>query len=248
MQLKELADYNASLLQTGLFKDYCPNGIQVEGRGDVARIATAVTASLAVLEAAILWGADALLVHHGYFWRGESAEIVGLKKRRLATLLQHDVSLLTYHLPLDAHPTLGNNAQLGQRLGLTETGRCGPQNMICLGNVTSSIPLKQFAQHVTQTLGKTPLLLGDETRTVQRVAWCSGGAQGYFEEAITQDVDVFLTGEVSEQCFHLAHETGVGFIAAGHHATERWGIQALGAHLADHFGLQHAFFDQDNPV
>lgn len=248
MQLKELANYNASLLQTALFKDYCPNGIQVEGRAEVTRIATAVTASLAVLEAALEWGADAILVHHGYFWRGESPEITGLKKQRLAHLLRHDVSLLAYHLPLDAHVTLGNNARLGQLLGLVELGRCGAQNMVWLGDLPQAVSLGEFAARVAEKLGKVPLVLGDEARLVQRVGWCSGGAQGYFEEAIAHGAEVYLSGEVSEQSFHLAQEAGVGFVAAGHHATERWGVQALGAHLAEKFGLQHRFFDQDNPV
>ena len=248
MLLNELRDYNASLLQTNQFKDYCPNGVQVEGRAEVRRIATGVTASQQVLDAAIAWGADAILVHHGYFWRNEDAAIVGIRKQRIAQLLRNDVSLLAYHLPLDAHAELGNNAQLGRLLGLSEQGRFGEQNIVCLGTLESPQSLAQFAQQIGHSLLRTPQVIGDANKRIHKVAWCSGAAQGYFEEAIAQGVDAYLTGEISEQNFHQANETGVAFIAAGHHATERYGIQALGAHLANQFGLEHRFFDQDNPV
>jgi len=248
MLLNELRDYSASLLQTGLFKDYCPNGLQVEGRAEVLRIATGVTASQQVLDAAIAWGADAILVHHGYFWRSEDAAITGIKKRRIAQLLRNDVSLLAYHLPLDAHPELGNNARFGKLLGLIEQGRFGEQNIACLGELASPQTLAQFAARIGQVLQRIPLVVGDETGNIRKVAWCSGGAQGYFEAAIAQGVDVYISGEISEQSFHLAQESGVAFIAAGHHATERSGIQALGEHLSVRFGLEHRFFDQDNPV
>ncbi|OGS80449.1 MAG: Nif3-like dinuclear metal center hexameric protein [Gallionellales bacterium GWA2_55_18] len=248
MLLNELRDYNVSLLQTGMFKDYCPNGVQVEGRAEVRRIATGVTASQQVLDAAIAWGADAVLVHHGYFWRGEDAAITGIKKRRIAELLRHDVSLLTYHLPLDAHPELGNNARLGKLLGLIEQGRFGEQNIACIGELEHPQTLAQFAAWIGGRLQRVPQTIGDNAKNIRKVAWCSGGAQGYFEAAITQGADAFVTGEISEQNFHLANESGVAFIAAGHHATERHGIRALGEHLAAHFGLEHRFFDQDNPV
>ncbi len=248
MLLNELRDYNASLLQTGLFKDYCPNGIQVEGRAEVRRIATGVTASQQVVDAAIAWGADAVLVHHGYFWRSEDAAITGIKKRRIAELLRHDVSLLAYHLPLDAHPELGNNARLGKLLGLTEQGQFGEQNIACIGELEPPQTLAQFAAWVGGRLQRVPQIIGDNTRNIRKVAWCSGDAQGYFEEAIAKGADAFITGEISEQNFHIANESGVAFIAAGHHATERMGIKALGEHLAERFGLEHKFFDQDNPV
>jgi len=248
MKLDELRDYNASLLQTTLFKDYCPNGVQVEGRAQVQRIATAVTASQQVLDEAIAWGADAILVHHGYFWRNEDACIVGIKKRRIAQLLSNDVSLLAYHLPLDAHAELGNNARLGKLLGMTEQGRFGEQNVACFGVLETPRTLSSFAEQIEQGLQRKPQVIGEASKVISRVAWCSGGAQGYFEAAIAQGVDAFLTGEISEQNFHLAHETGVAFIAAGHHATERPGIRALGEHLAGRFALEHCFFDQNNPV
>ena len=248
MLLNELRDYNASLLQISLFKDYCPNGVQVEGRAEVRRIATGVTASQYVLESAIAWGADAILVHHGYFWRSEDAAITGIKKRRIAHLLRNDVSLLAYHLPLDAHPELGNNAQLGKLLGLEERGRFGEQNIACFGVLESPMLLTQLAQRVEHELQRVPQIIGDGAKSVHKVAWCSGGAQDYFEAAIVRGVDAYLTGEVSEQNFHLAQESGVAFIAAGHHATERHGVQALGKHLSERFALEHRFFDQNNPI
>jgi len=248
MLLNDLRDYNASLLQTVLFKDYCPNGVQVEGRAEVRRIASAVTASQQALDNAIEWGADAVLVHHGYFWRNEDATITGIKKRRIAQLLRNDVSLLAYHLPLDAHAELGNNAQLGKLLGMTAQGRFGEQNIAWLGELEQAQPLAQFVQQTEHDLKRTPQVIGESGKMIHKVAWCSGGAQGYFEAAIALGVDAYITGEISEQNFHLANESGVAFIAAGHHATERLGIKALGEHLASRFGLEHKFFDQANPV
>ncbi len=248
MKLVELLDYNASLLQTAQFKDYCPNGMQVEGKSEVRRIATAVTASQQVIDEAIAWGADAILVHHGYFWRGEEASIVGIKKRRIAKLLQHDVSLIAYHLPLDAHAVLGNNAQLADLLNLRETGRFGDQNIACHGLLDTELTLDALAKRISSALRRPPQSIGEADKLIRRVAWCSGGAQGYFEAAIANGVDAYITGEISEQNYHLSNESGVAFIAAGHHATERLGIQALGLHLAEKYQLQHRFFDQDNPV
>ena len=248
MLLETLRDYNASLLQTGLFRDYCPNGVQVEGRPEIRRIATAVSASQFVLDAAIAWGADAILVHHGYFWRNEDPTLTGLKKHRIARLLSEEVSLLAYHLPLDAHPELGNNARLGVSLGVAERGRFGEQNIACHGELLQPCSASIFADRVARVLQRQPLLVGPPDKPLRKLAWCSGGAQSYFEQAIALGVDAFLTGEISEQNVHAAEESGVVFIAAGHHATERYGIHALGEHLAGHFGLAHRFFDQANPV
>jgi dinuclear metal center YbgI/SA1388 family protein len=248
MRLIEMRDYIESELAVSRFRDYCPNGLQVEGRAEIRRIATGVTASQAVLEAATAWGADAILVHHGYFWRSEDAAIAGIKKRRVAHLLKHDVSLLAYHLPLDAHPVLGNNAQLGEVLGLVEHGRFGEQDIAMHGVLAQPQNLQQFAKHIQQTLQRTPQVIGHANPNLVRIAWCSGGGQSYFEQAVALGVDAFLTGEISEQNVHVAQETGVAFIAAGHHATERYGVQALGEHMAAHFGLEHHFFDQENPV
>ncbi len=248
MRLNELRDYIESELAVSRFRDYCPNGIQVEGRAEVRRIATGVTASQAVLEAATAWGADAILVHHGYFWRSEDAALAGIKKRRVAHLLRHDVSLLAYHLPLDAHPELGNNARLGERLGFVEHGRFGEQDIATHGVLAQPQTLQQLARHIQHTLQRAPQIIGHANPTITRIAWCSGAGQGYFEQAVALGVDAFLTGEISEQNVHVAQETGVAFISAGHHATERYGVQALGENLAARFGLEHRFFDQDVPV
>ena len=248
MQLTELSDYIGRLLEISRFRDYAPNGIQVEGKAEIRRIATGVTASQRLLEAATAWGADAIIVHHGYFWRNEDATLTGFKKRRISHLLQHDVSLLGYHLPLDAHPELGNNAQLAKRLGLLANGRFGEQEIAWHGELQQPQTLSQFAAHITQTLQRTPLVIGEGERTLRKIAWCSGGAQSYFEQAVALGVDVFLSGEISEQNVHVARETGVAFISAGHHATERYGVQALGEHLVRQFKIEHCFFDMDNPV
>jgi len=249
MQLIELSDYIGSELAISRFRDYCPNGIQVEGRSEVQRIASGVTASQAVLEAAAAWGADAILVHHGYFWRSEDAVITGVKKRRIARLLEQDISLLAYHLPLDAHPLWGNNTQLAMRLGLVESGRFGEQDIACHGMLAKPLSLADFSKSVAGALRFEPLVVGGgSSGRISRVAWCSGAAQGYFEQAIALGVDVFITGEISESNVHMARESGVAFIAAGHHATERYGVQALGAHLAERFGVEHRFFDEEVPV
>jgi len=248
MQLSELNDYIGRLLEISRFRDYCPNGVQVEGRAEIIRVATGVTASKRLLEAATAWGADAIIVHHGYFWRNEEATLTGIKKQRIAHLLQHDVSLLAYHLPLDAHAELGNNAQLALRLGLLARGNFGEQDIAWHGELQQPQTLSQFSAHITDTLQRTPLVIGDSERTLRRIAWCTGAAQSYFEQAVALGVDAFLSGEISEQSVHIAEETGVAFIAAGHHATERYGVQALGEHLAQQFKIEHRFFDMDNPV
>ena len=248
MLLNDLRDYIASLLDTSHFRDYCPNGVQVQGRAKVRRIASGVTASQKMLEAATAWDADAIVVHHGYFWRNEDAAIVGIKKQRIAHLLRHDISLLAYHLPLDAHAELGNNAQLGQRLGFVEQGRFGEQNIACYGELAQAQTLSKLAQNIAQDLQRTPQVIAEGDPAIQRIAWCTGAAQGYFEAAVALGVDAFLTGEISEQNVHVARESGVAFIAAGHHSTERYGVQALGQHLAARFGIEYRFFDIDNPV
>ncbi len=248
--LSDLVSACDRLLQPGLFKDYCPNGLQVEGRQSVGRIVTGVTASRALIEAAIAAGADAILVHHGLFWRGQDGRVTGWMKQRLALLLQHDISLLAYHLPLDAHAELGNNARLGHQLGFTPQGgwaRFGEQQLGFLGEVESCSGA-ELAARVAQALGRQPTLIDPGMRPIRRVAWCSGGAQGYFEAAIAAGADAFLTGEISEPQAHLARECGVAFLACGHHATERYGAPALGAAVAAELGLQHEFIDIDNPA
>ena len=248
MLRNELVAYLDGFLGVAGFRDYCPNGLQVEGRDDVAVIVTGVTASAALLEAAVAANADALLVHHGYFWKGEDARIVGMRRRRIATLLAHELNLLAYHLPLDAHPDVGNNAMLAQRLGLAVEGRFGDQDIGAYGALPSAETFAAFTARVGERLERAPLAVGEPDRPVRRVAWCTGGAQGYFEQAAALGVDVFLTGEASEQTYHIARESGVAFVGAGHHATERYGIEALGRHLATRFGLVHRHIDIANPI
>ncbi|QCP51181.1 Nif3-like dinuclear metal center hexameric protein [Trinickia violacea] len=244
----ELELYLNSVLETGRFKDYCPNGLQVEGRRRINKIATGVTASLAFLEAALEWGADAVLVHHGYFWRNEAPQITGRKYKRLKLLLANDLNLFAFHLPLDDHPEYGNNAQLGERMGWIPDGRFGDQDLGWMTTLPMPITLAHFAAQVEQTLGREPLVLGDPDWELRRVAWCTGGAQSYFEAAIDAGADVFLTGEISEPTTHMSAESGVAYLAAGHHATERFGVQALGAHLSETFDVEHLFIDIHNPV
>lgn len=236
------------LLQPERFKDYGPNGLQVEGKDSIQRIVSGVTASRALIEAAIAARADALFVHHGLFWRGQDGRIVGWMKERLRLLLAHDISLFAYHLPLDAHPDLGNNAQLGRVLGWQADQRFGEQELGCVASAAFT-HAQALAAHVERVLGRAATLVpGDSARAIRRVAWCTGGAQGFFEAAIAAGADAFITGEISEPQAHLARETGVAFIAAGHHATERYGAPAVAAHMAAQYGLEHQFIDIANPA
>lgn len=249
MELTALTRHLDELLNAAGIRDYCPNGLQVEGRAEVGTLVTGVTASLELVEAAIDAGADAVLVHHGYFWKGEAAPITGMKGRRIARLIQAGVSLLAYHLPLDLHPTLGNNAQLARQAGWMPEGRFGEDELGCFGQPsTPGQCAEAVARELGTVLGRAPLLVGDGSRPVRRIGWCTGAAQGFFEAAIEAGCDLFVSGEISEQTVHLARESGVPYISAGHHATERYGIQAVGAHLAERFGLSHRFIDIDNPV
>ena len=248
MNREQLVKYLDELLQPGKFRDYCPNGLQVEGRAEVARIVAGVTASQALLDVAVARGAEAIIVHHGYFWKGEDGRVAGIRRQRLKTLLGHDINLFAYHLPLDAHPELGNNAQLAGRLGWLPEGRFGDQDIAWLGSIAVATTAGQLAAQITGGLTRAPLLIGDPERPVRRIGWCTGGAQDYFEQAIAHGVDAFISGEISEQTVHLARESGVAYLACGHHATERYGIAALAAHLSQHCGLQCEFVDLDNPV
>ena len=248
MKREELVSYLDRLLEPTKFKDYCPNGLQVEGRGEVGRIVAGVTASQALLDAAVARGADAVLVHHGYFWRGDDGRVTGIRRQRLGTLINHDINLLAYHLPLDAHPEFGNNAQLALGLDWLPEARFGEQDIAWLGTLAEPADLVTVSGNVARLLGREPLVIGEAGRPVRRIAWCSGGAQGYFEQAIALGVDAYVSGEISEQTMHLARESGVAYIAAGHHATERGGVQALAAHLSEKFGLDCEFVDIENPV
>lgn len=248
MKREELVGYLDELLVPGKFRDYCPNGLQVEGRAEIMRIVAGVTASQDLLDAAVALHADAILVHHGYFWKGEDGRVTGIRRQRLATLLANDINLLAYHLPLDAHPELGNNAQLACLLGFVPESRFGEQDIAWLGALAEPCDLSTLTARVSAVLGRQPLVIGGDDRMIRRIGWCSGGAQGYFEQAIALGVDAYLSGEISEQTVHLARESGVAYLAAGHHATERYGVQALAGHLARQFGIACEFVDLDNPV
>ena len=248
---QQLAAAFDRLLQPERFNDYGPNGLQVEGRPEVRRIVSGVTASRALIEAAVADGADAVFVHHGLFWRGQDGRVTGWMKQRLALLLRHDINLFAYHLPLDAHPELGNNAQLGAVLGLQAQARFGEQDLGFLGGRPDGASFdnpQSLAGHVQRVLGRNVTLVEGGSGAVSRVAWCTGGAQGYFEAAIAAGAQAFITGEISEPQAHYARECGVSFLACGHHATERYGAPAVAANVAAALGLEHRFVDIDNPA
>ena len=244
----QIESYLATLLAVERFKDYGPNGLQVEGRGEVSRLVSGVTASLALIDAAIAVHADAILVHHGLFWRGQDGRLTGWLAERVKRLMAHGINLFAYHLPLDAHAEFGNNAQLGLQLGLVADARFGEQDLGFAGPATQERSLGALAQRVQTALAREPLVLPGDGRALTRIGWCTGGAQGYFEAAIAAGVDAFITGEVSEPQAHLARETGVAFLACGHHATERFGAPAVAAHVAERFGLEHRFIEIENPA
>ncbi|HSR01372.1 MAG TPA: Nif3-like dinuclear metal center hexameric protein [Methylophilaceae bacterium] len=248
MQLKELDNYIAQLLQPERFNDYCPNGLQVEGKTEIKSIVTGVTANMALLEAAQAVNADTILVHHGYFWRGESPVVTGIKKRRLQFLLAHDINLFAYHLPLDANLELGNNVMLGKVLEFGSVAYLDDKNMMPWIQLKQEKRLSVFADEVGLKLNRQVQYIGQPDKLIKTVAWCTGAAQSYIEQAILHDVDVFISGEISEQTVHMARESNTAYISAGHHATERYGIKALGEHLAEKFKLQHQFIDINNPI
>jgi dinuclear metal center YbgI/SA1388 family protein len=240
-----------ALLQPERFKDYGPNGLQVEGKEEVHRIVSGVTASLALIEAAVLAQADAIFVHHGLFWRGHDGRVTGWMRKRLAVLLKHDINLFAYHLPLDAHPELGNNAQLGLKLGLQAKARFGEQDLGFLGARADGgcfAGAQELASHVQKALGRQVVAVEGARREIRRIGWCTGGAQGYFESAIAAGADAFITGEISEPQTHYARECGVAFLACGHHASERYGAPAAAGHVAAQLGIEHQFIDIDNPA
>lgn len=247
----QLLKHLDTLLNSARIKDYCPNGLQVEGSEDVHYVVTGVTASQALIDAAIACGADTILVHHGYFWKGENERITGIKKERLKSLLQHDINLIAYHLPLDLHPVYGNNVQLADVLGLQIDGllnEADPSMPGHIGRLPEPMTGRQFADWIGQQLQRVPQHIGEANDIVETVAWCTGGAQGYLQAAIDAGVDAYITGEINEPAVHLARETGTHFYAAGHHATERYGAKALGEYLAQEFHLRVDFIDIDNPA
>ncbi len=248
---QDILNYLSELLQPQLFRDYCPNGLQVEGAPEIKSIVCGVTANQALIDAAIAVKADTILVHHGYFWRGENPCVTGMMQKRLSTLLKNNINLLAYHLPLDAHETLGNNAQLANVLQLIPDGQFADASGPALGRMgrlETPMTGEQFAQHISQALDREPLHIPGGASEITRVAWCTGAAQDFITDVVDLNVDAYITGEVSERTVSIARETGIHFYAAGHHATERYGVLALGVHLSDHFEIDYQFIDIDNPV
>jgi len=251
VSLKELELELKKVLRPEQFKDYCPNGLQVEGRKEISKLVTGVTACQELITAAAEAGADALLVHHGYFWRGEDQSISGIKKVRIEALLKHKLSLLAYHLPLDVHQEFGNNVQLGKVLGIEINGELGKQNnhpIGLTGTIDQGTDFETLKALIADKLDRQPLAIEGKSKTIKSVAWCTGAAQNYIELAVAAGADAYITGEVSEPTVHIARESGIHFFSAGHHATERYGVQAVGSYLASKFNLNHQFIDIDNPV
>ena len=251
VRLKDIDITLRKLLNPDEFDDYCPNGIQVEGKAEIQKIVTGVTASRALIEAAIVEEADLILVHHGYFWKGEELTITGLKKVRIQLLLSKDISLCAYHLPLDAHPRLGNNAQLAKILGIIHQTPLDVSNkhpLVFSGILSEPQSFKQFETFLQSKLGQKPISIEGRSKKIKSIVWCSGAAQGFIELAVKSGADAYLTGEVSEQTVHIARESGIHFFAAGHHATERYGVQALGEYLANEHSISHTYIDIPNPV
>lgn len=248
MRLKQLCDFCSEYLRIDDFSDYCPNGLQVEANDEVKHIVCGVTASQALIEAAIEQGADTLIVHHGYFWKGEAQSLTGMKGRRIRSLIKNDINLLAFHLPLDAHAEVGNNVQLARVLGWTVDASFGEQGILYEGRLDVSLSVHELGADIESKLQSRVLVISAGDHPVTRLAWCTGAAQGYIEAAAERGVDAFVSGEVSEPTFHIAREMGIHYIAAGHHATERYGVQALGAVIAERFDVTQTFIDIPNPV
>jgi len=248
MQLEQLCEFCDEYLKVDDFNDYCPNGLQVEANPRVEHIVCGVTASQALIEAAIEQGADTLIVHHGYFWKGESQPITGYKARRIGSLIRNDINLLAYHLPLDAHAEVGNNVQLARVMEWQLSRSCGEQGLLFEGSLPRRQSLVELTSEIETRLDTRALVIDAGDHPIERIAWCTGAAQGFIEAAADCGVDAFVSGEISEPTFHLARELGIHYIAAGHHATERFGVQALAAEIANRFDVRQQFIDIANPV
>ena len=247
-QLKRALDEE---LNSAAFNDYCPNGLQVEGSAVISRVVSGVTACQALIDRAVALEADAILVHHGYFWRGEDPCLVGMKGRRVSALIRANINLFAYHLPLDNHPMLGNNAGLGRALKFSSWSSLKEHDAsypVFTGSYEKNRPLSEVSQGLSEVLGRSITTVGEADTTIRSVAWCTGGGQGYIDDAADAGVDLFITGEMSEQTVHVARERNIAFIAAGHHATERFGARALGDWVAKKFDIEHEFVDIDSPA
>lgn len=251
MKNTKLANKLDQFLEIHQFKDYCPNGLQIEGRSEVNKIISGVTANQALIDIAVAEKADAILVHHGFFWKGERQEIVGMKYKRIKALLENGINLYAYHLPLDVHPQLGNNAQLAKLLGITDRRPLEPWDKRSVGRVgkfTEAVAAEVLSARIESVLARKPLHIDGGPKEIQSIAWCTGGGQDYITIAAEQGIDAFISGEISERTVHIAREMGIHYYAAGHHATERYGVQALGEWLKDELALDVQFIDVDNPV
>ncbi len=248
VDIRELLAYCERLLEPETYRDYAPNGLQVEGRGEIRRLITGVTACQDLLDTAVEAQADVVLVHHGYFWKNEPETITGMKRRRIATLLAHDINLIGYHLPLDGHDEIGNNAWLAHTLGMHVTGRFGHQQLAVSGRLERPTTGAELAARIADRLNREPLVVGPTDRPIRRIGLCTGGAQDMLGEAIELGLDAFISGEISERTTHMARESGVTYFAAGHHATETGGVRLLGERIAAEFGIEHRFIDIENPV
>ena len=249
--LTQLSELLQSTLKPHLFNDYCPNGLQVEGRAHIKRVVTGVTACQALIDKAIELQADAVLVHHGFFWKNENPCVIGIKQKRLKALLAHDISLFAYHLPLDAHHELGNNVQLAKKLGLGMTEALYPDNPKQVGNIAildEAMLATDFASLCERVLMQKPIHITGSNPLIKKIGFCTGAAQGFIEQAVLMGCDAYLSGEISEPTVHVARETGIHYFGAGHHATERYGVQAVGEFLAAKLGIEHVFVDIENPV
>lgn len=247
----ELSLYLHEFLSCDRYVDYAPNGMQVEGKDEIKRICTAVTASSDVIAEAVAWKADALLVHHGYFWRGEDPVITGMKRERIAKLLNNNINLFAYHLPLDCHPDLGNNACLAKLLLVdsVHVHKAGTtEGLLWSGTLSQTMTARQLSEFLDTKLTRKPVHIEGNDQAISRIAWCSGAAQDYIEDASRLGVDAYLSGEVSERTYYQARELGIHYYSCGHHATERYGIESLGNHLSSHFELEHIFIDSNNPI
>lgn len=247
-QVSEIVRYADGLLNAGAYKDYCPNGLQVQGKHEVAQLISAVTASRAAIESAIEAGADALLVHHGLFWNGDGMSVTGMKRDRLAGLLRHDINLIAYHLPLDAHAEHGNNVRFAAMCGLTPRGRFGPENICCHGETGSPLSAAELGTALESAMDRPVLHVAGGPERIHRVGWCTGAGQNFIQQAAEMSLDAYISGEISEQTTHIARECGIHYYMVGHHASERYGVQSLGAHLARQFGIVHRFIDIPNPA
>ncbi len=248
MQIRDMIQYLDGILEPLKYRDYAPNGLQVEGRSEVRRVVTGVTACRALINAARERGADCLLVHHGWFWKGEEMRIIGVRHRRIRSLIDAGLNLVAYHLPLDDNEILGNNVLLGKALGVEIDARFGEEGFARTGLLPQEMRVEALAENLAVLFNRKPLCVGKTEGTVRRIGWCTGAAQDMIEDAVAAGCDCYISGEISERTFHLAHELGIAYLACGHHATERFGIRALGEKLAADTGLDVEFIDIKNPV